>query len=203
MNHLLPTVAAASLCLTAAASAGSATMAFDMEMFDLQLGEVQGCFLDPCVDADFGFAYNADTPNPVRLFQNQVTTTVALLDGSPYDAVECDAVAKAQFTDQLLDEPMDADDTMLIETADGNVYKIGNVLAISDELVSFSYALLSCGSCRWDLNGDHRVDQLDLIEVILEWGQSDSAADVSNNGSVGVDDLIEIVNNWGSCREVD
>jgi hypothetical protein len=57
------------------------------------------------------------------------------------------------------------------------------------------------GPCIADIappagNGQVNVD--DLLVVINTWG-SDGAGDVTGNGVVNVDDLLAVVNSWGSC----
>jgi hypothetical protein len=56
------------------------------------------------------------------------------------------------------------------------------------------------GSCPSDVTGDGSVDVEDLIEVILAWGRPGGAADVNQDGLVDVLDLVQIVLDWGPCR---
>lgn len=59
----------------------------------------------------------------------------------------------------------------------------------------------SCG-CRTDVNLDAGVDELDLIAVILGWGQCGQppcAADVNADGVVGIGDLVDVIMAWGPC----
>jgi hypothetical protein len=53
--------------------------------------------------------------------------------------------------------------------------------------------------CPADLNGDGGVTVDDLLEVIFQWGNEISHADVNLDGAVNVDDLIVIIQNWGGC----
>ena len=39
----------------------------------------------------------------------------------------------------------------------------------------------------------------DLVAVILAWGTDDPAADVNDDGTVGVDDLVAVIVGWGEC----
>jgi hypothetical protein len=52
-----------------------------------------------------------------------------------------------------------------------------------------------------DINGDGMVDVLDLLAVILEWGEcvdpNDCPADVNADGAVDVNDLVLVVLAWG------
>lgn len=54
--------------------------------------------------------------------------------------------------------------------------------------------------CPADLSGDGMVDVQDLVEVILNFGFCEGcAADLDGNGEVDVPDLIQIILNWGEC----
>jgi hypothetical protein len=56
--------------------------------------------------------------------------------------------------------------------------------------------------CRADVTADRVVDADDLMEVILQWGESPAgtlSADADGDGIVGVGDLIEVITNWGLC----
>jgi len=45
----------------------------------------------------------------------------------------------------------------------------------------------------WDVNNDGLVNFLDLVEVIMHWGESDTVYDVDRNGVVGYSDLSLVV----------
>jgi hypothetical protein len=49
------------------------------------------------------------------------------------------------------------------------------------------------------VNGDGLVNVNDLLAVINGWGSCPScAADVTNDGNVNVNDLLAVINSWGS-----
>lgn len=48
-----------------------------------------------------------------------------------------------------------------------------------------------------DLNGDGRVDGLDLTTLLAAWGSSNAAADIDGNGVVGGSDLAALLAAWG------
>ena len=54
-------------------------------------------------------------------------------------------------------------------------------------------------TCTGDLNGDATVNVTDLLEVIAQWGESNSTADLNDDGIVDVTDLLLIVGSWGPC----
>jgi hypothetical protein len=57
-----------------------------------------------------------------------------------------------------------------------------------------------CGEpCVADINGDSMVNVNDLLEVVNQWGSTSGSADINGDGIVNVSDLLEIVNSWGSC----
>jgi alpha-tubulin suppressor-like RCC1 family protein len=47
------------------------------------------------------------------------------------------------------------------------------------------------------LNGS--VDMDDLLAVVQAWGTSQSTADIDGNGIVNIDDLLSVINAWGVC----
>jgi hypothetical protein len=55
-------------------------------------------------------------------------------------------------------------------------------------------------SCLGDLNGDAVVNVVDILEIISEWGSTNSPADINTDGIVDVADLLIVVGNWGPCE---
>ena len=127
----------ASVCQVA-----QATLEFESQGFDLETGSVLSLDVPPPAASDFSFADNSARPNPIVLFQNQATgTQIAFLDGTPFDSVGC-SVGTPTFTIDLIDSPFDFDDTIIIRTADGNVFKVGKATNNGNNTVTFSYARL-------------------------------------------------------------
>ncbi|WP_422377926.1 Ig-like domain-containing protein [Roseibium sp.] len=126
---------------------------YEFQGFDLETGEVKipdfpG--MPEIPGSDFTFAYNGNTPpegiNAV-LFQNQTPDNpveIAFLDEIALGSLTQADVDGAFFTSQLVDLPFEADDTILLRTADGNVFAIGNTMEHDapgeDFTVSFDYA---------------------------------------------------------------
>jgi hypothetical protein len=54
--------------------------------------------------------------------------------------------------------------------------------------------------CRADTNRNGSVDVEDLVNVILAWGTDDLSADTNADGIVDVADLISVILNWGPCQ---
>ena len=54
--------------------------------------------------------------------------------------------------------------------------------------------------CPGDIDGSGNVGVDDLLLVINQWGSCSSCiADINGDGQVGVDDLLFIISDWGSC----
>jgi hypothetical protein len=43
------------------------------------------------------------------------------------------------------------------------------------------------------------IDVMDLVEVILHWGEAGGSADVNHDGTVDVADLTQVIDFWGPC----
>jgi hypothetical protein len=56
--------------------------------------------------------------------------------------------------------------------------------------------------CSSDTNADGVVDVQDLVNVVLDWGTDGSVhgGDVDENGTVDVQDLATVILDWGPCR---
>lgn len=123
----------------------SATIEYEMEGYDLESASayIEELGQDFPPQVDFYFAYNADTDNHIRLFQ-QYPVWIAYLSEMHYAEMSCDALIDVSFTQDLLDVPMDSNDTIVLYTADGNYYKIGNAQENDNSTVTFSYDLLDC-----------------------------------------------------------
>ena len=53
--------------------------------------------------------------------------------------------------------------------------------------------------CPADVTGDGVVNVVDLVEVIVHWGEPGGPADVDGSGTVDVQDLVAVILEWGSC----
>ena len=126
-------------------SMASATMDYMWDGFDLESGVVYEIAPgDPFVpEVDFYLAYNADTDVHVRVFQ-EYPASIAMLDGLPAADVGCADLQGLASTQDLIDEPVYPDDTLIIVTADGNTFKIGNIVEHEDMTVTFDYQQMNC-----------------------------------------------------------
>jgi hypothetical protein len=53
--------------------------------------------------------------------------------------------------------------------------------------------------CPADVNADGTVDVQDLVDLLLAWGTADPEADVTGDGLVDVQDLVALIVAWGAC----
>ena len=51
--------------------------------------------------------------------------------------------------------------------------------------------------CTSDLSGDGSVDVDDLLELLAQWGTV--GGDINDDGTTDVDDLLVLLANWGPC----
>jgi predicted outer membrane repeat protein len=51
-----------------------------------------------------------------------------------------------------------------------------------------------------DITGDGIINVSDLLNIIDQWGATNSPADVNSDGIVDVSDLLIVVGNWGPCN---
>lgn len=54
--------------------------------------------------------------------------------------------------------------------------------------------------CDADIDGDHLVNVMDLLQLISDWGSDGGPSDVNADGSVNVADLLLVIENWGDCH---
>jgi lysyl endopeptidase len=54
--------------------------------------------------------------------------------------------------------------------------------------------------CPADVTGDGTVDVNDVLELISAWGSSDADSDVDDDGIVDVNDLLIVIDAWGACE---
>ena len=123
----------------------SATMDYEWHGFDLESGTVYEAPLGApfAPEVDFYLAYNADTDVHARVVQ-AYPASIAKLDGLPADEVGCEHLQGLATTQDLIDEPLYADDTLIIVTAGGSTFKVGNMVEHEDYTVTFDYQQMDC-----------------------------------------------------------
>ncbi len=60
-------------------------------------------------------------------------------------------------------------------------------------------AIVNGPRCPADLDGDGTVGILDLLQLLIAWGQGGVPADLDGDGTVGILDLLQLLAAWGSC----
>jgi hypothetical protein len=55
--------------------------------------------------------------------------------------------------------------------------------------------------CVGDINEDGTVGVTDLLTVVEMWGEAGGAGDLNEDGTVGVADLLMLIDAWGPCPE--
>ena len=82
------------------------------------------------------------------------------------------------------------------DVGDGKKSKVWLMLIISFIVLLVSAKLVVWGGS--ELAGLFGVS--DLLSIIDQWGQSDSPADINDDGVVDVQDILLIVGDWGPCE---
>ena len=137
---LLGIFALASLVpVTAGAASWFATLQTETDVLDLETQTVaENDVLSPDSDtADMRLAYNADRSNPFVVFQNQMTgILIAFADGAAFGSVDLAMAQGLTFTESVIDTPLDSDETVVLKTQVGNLFKIGNPVDNGDGTVT-------------------------------------------------------------------
>ncbi|MCH8151542.1 MAG: S8 family serine peptidase [Planctomycetes bacterium] len=60
-------------------------------------------------------------------------------------------------------------------------------------------AIVNRPRCPADLDGDGTVGILDLLQLLIAWGQGGVPADLDGDGTVGIIDLLQLLAAWGAC----
>ena len=139
-------LAIALICFTwpAQALADSAKLEFETQALDLDTGiitEQVPDLLDGTEGADVRIGYHADRiPHAVVITAGE-GVTLAVMSGVSYDSVTAADVVGLSFSAELIDQALEADDTVVVKTDTGAIFKLG--YAVEDESsVSFGYELL-------------------------------------------------------------
>ena len=134
-------IAANSICVAQANEVTTVTMGFESQLLDLETGAVvdSSDLVDPS-DADLRLAYNALRPTKAVVIPEK-GTEIVLFDGLSFDGVSSELLADLLFSPDPVDVPFGADVTVVVRTAGGAVYKLGNA-SESTSGVTFNFAAL-------------------------------------------------------------
>ena len=134
-------VVASSICAAQANEITTVTLGFEGQSLDLETGGVLES-LGPiqASDADIQLAYNALRPTRAVVIP-EPGAEIALFEGLAFDGVSSDLLADLLFSSEPVDVAFGADVTVVVRTAGGAVYKLGNATE-STSGVTFNYAAL-------------------------------------------------------------
>ena len=121
----------------------TATLAFETEGLDLEVGTVTTVGIPGEANGtDIQIAYNALlSPSAVVVSSATEGVELAFVAGVAFDGVTAESVANLTFSAEPVDAPFSAADTVVVRTANGAVFKLGNA-SESDTGVTFNYAAL-------------------------------------------------------------
>ena len=90
--------------------------------------------------------------------------------------------------------------------SDGSCTDIGNEIDCDAAGGIFQGVGTTCAGlfcplpCPADINDDGSVNVTDLLELLAAWGPNPGhAADINEDGSVNVTDLLDLLAAWGGC----
>ena len=134
--------------------AASVTLEFETEGLNLKTGTVVK--MEPRskrekvkaakekIKADLIIAYNADVTPRAVLMLRQPGMEMAILSDFTFDQVKSDSIGKLSLTTKSIDQPLTNKNSVVLRTADGSVYKIGNVKETKSS-VTFNFEQLQKG----------------------------------------------------------
>ncbi len=137
-------VVCAALPWLQAMAATPATMEFESQALDLDTGTVSdttGVDVTQPMGADVKFGYHADRVPHCVVMPAAEGVTMAFLDAVSFAGVSAADVAGLSFFAEPLDVPLDPNDTVVLRTDTGAVFKIGNATE-SGLSVTFDYEQL-------------------------------------------------------------
>ncbi len=130
--------------LSAQAMAASETLEFETHGLDLDTGTVVEGDPSQMIEpngADFFVAYNADfIPHAVLVLASE-QVDMAFLNNVALTDVTLDSITELTFTADSMDQPLKQNDTVIVRTDTGNIFKLGNAIE-SETSVTINYEQL-------------------------------------------------------------
>ena len=74
-----------------------------------------------------------------------------------------------------------------------------SIVEAAVDAVSIGYNFCNEPLCLGDINGDGAVGVEDVLAVIDQWG-TNGPADINGDGTVNVEDILLLVSSWGPCE---
>ena len=133
LNCLLSILAIAliGVTLSGQAMAASETLEFETQGLDLDTGTVVEATSGQVVEAnqaDFFISYNADVVPHAILIPATEHVEMAFLSDVAFPDVTVDSISGLIFTAAIVDEPLGENDTVILRTDTGSVFKLGNAV---------------------------------------------------------------------------
>ena len=119
------------------------TLNFESEALDLDSGVVTTTdIMAEGGGADIRIAYNAlRSPSAVVMPDAMSGVELAFVADVAFDGVSAETAAELTFSTQAVDAPFSANDTVVVRTNSGALFKLGNALE-SDTGITFNYVAL-------------------------------------------------------------
>ena len=120
------------------------TMEVESQALDLATGTLVEAGPDdsiPVLEGDVRLAYNADRTPHVVVMSAAEGVTLTFVNEVAFDAITVADIAQLTFTAAVVDLPLESHDTVVVRTADGMYYKLGNAIE-SGTSVTLNYAPL-------------------------------------------------------------
>ncbi len=146
LNSLLSivTIAFIGVTLSGLAMAASETLEFETQGLDLDTGIIVEATPGQVVEAnqaDFFISYNADVVPHAVLIQATEHVDMAFLSDVAFPDVTVDSISGLTFTADTVDEPLGQNDTVILRTDTGSIFKLGNAVE-GETSVTVSYEQL-------------------------------------------------------------
>ena len=138
------TIALIVVTLSGQAMAASETLEFETQGLDLDTGAVVEVTPGQMVEAnqaDFFISYNADVVPHAVLIPATEHVEMAFLSDVAFSDVTVDSISGLTFTADIVDEPLGQNDTVILRTDTGSVFKLGNAVE-GEASVTVSYEQL-------------------------------------------------------------
>lgn len=138
------TIALICLIWPAHTFAASATLVFETQALDMDTGTIEERTpgsLDGTEGVDLRIGYHADRiPHAVVMTAGE-GVTLAVMSNVSFDNVTATDVAGLSFSAEVIDQPLEASDTVVVKTGAGATFKLGDAFE-DDAGVTFSYEML-------------------------------------------------------------
>ena len=125
-------------------SASSVMLMFETQALDLDTGtitELSPDLLDGPEGTDVRLGYHADRVPHVIVMAASENVTLAIVSGKSFDSVTITDVAGLSSFKEVIDQPLETNDIVVVKTDTGATFKLGNVFEDAAGAF-FSYDLL-------------------------------------------------------------